>query len=262
MAARTDPSSSTDGRVPIATTPSLRYEAQRDMDTVTATRIAFVDDHPILLKGIASLFSADERYDIVGTGTSADEAVELAARVEPEILILDLSMPGDVFAAIRTIVESPAKTRIVIFTAFANIDLALKALDAGAHGFVLKGRPSEELFSAIGVVLSGELFVSPDFSQKLMAGFRNRSKREREMKSAKLSAREMQLVDCLLQAKTNKEIARTLQLSEKTVKHYMTNLMNKLKVNSRLEVVLAAQAQRRDHGPADLEAFDPLKGET
>ena len=211
---------------------------------LTATRIAFVDDHPTLLRGIAALFSADERYDIVGTGMSADEAVELAAKFAPDILILDLSMPGDAMAAIRTIGERTPATRIVIFTAFANVELALKALDAGAHAFVLKGRPTEDLYAAIDAVRAGQLYVSPDFSQKLMSAFRNRTKREKELQSAKLSAREKQLVECLFEAKTNKEIARTLQLSEKTVKHYMTNLMNKLKVKNRLEVVLAAQALR------------------
>jgi DNA-binding NarL/FixJ family response regulator len=219
---------------------------------VSATRIAFVDDHPTLLMGIAALFSSDERYHIVGTGSSADDALALATRHEPEILILDLSMPGDVFAAIQAIAERAAKTRIIIFTAFANVDLAFQALDSGAHAFVLKGRPSEDLYAAIDAVLTGQLYVSPDFSRKLMSGFRNRSKREKELQSAKLSAREMQIVECLFEAKTNKEIARTLQLSEKTVKHYMTNLMNKLKVKSRLEVVLAAQAMRRDHETLDL----------
>ncbi len=213
---------------------------------MSKTRIAFVDDHPTLLRGVAALFSSDPRYDIVGTGMSADDAVTLATRTVPDILIVDLSMPGDSMAAIRTIVERGPATRIIVFTAFANVDLALRALDAGAHAFVLKGRPSEDLTAAIEAVLAGQLFVSPDFSQKLMSGFRNRTRREKELQSARLSAREKQLVECLFEGMTNKEIARTLQLSEKTVKHYMTNLMNKLKVKSRLEVVLAAQSLRDD----------------
>jgi DNA-binding NarL/FixJ family response regulator len=93
-------------------------------------------------------------------------------------------------------------------------------------------------------VRRGELFVSPEFAKKLVAGFRNHSKREKDLQAAKLSTRERQLVDCLLQAQSNKEIARTLKLSEKTVKHYMTNLMNKLRVKSRIEVVLAVQSGR------------------
>ena len=117
----------------------------------------------------------------------------------------------------------------------------MRALDAGAHAFVLKGRPSEDLFEAIETVKNGGLFVSPDFSPMLIGGFRNRARREREHPAVQLSAREQQLLQGLFEAKTNKEIARTLGLTEKTVKHYMTNLMTKLKAKSRLEVVLAAK---------------------
>jgi len=159
------------------------------------TRIAFVDDHPTLLRGIAALFSDDAQFEIVGTGVTADDAVTLAETRSPEVLILDLSMPGDVFAAIATVTARMVGIRIVIFTAFANVDLALRALDAGAHAFVLKGRPSEDLFAAIAAVKAGELFVSPGFSSKLMTGFRNRSRREKELKSSKLSAREIKIVE-------------------------------------------------------------------
>lgn len=205
------------------------------------TRIAFVDDHPTLLRGIVGLFSDDPQFEIVGTGVTADEAIVLAEDKAPDILTLDLSMPGDVFSAITRILARRPSIRVIIFTAFANIDMALKAIDAGAHAFVLKGRPSEDLFAAIAAVRAGDLFVSPGFSAKLMAGFRNRSRREKELRTSKLSTRELQIVECLLEAMSNKEIARKLGLSEKTVKHYMTNLMNKLKVKSRLEVVMAAR---------------------
>jgi DNA-binding NarL/FixJ family response regulator len=106
---------------------------------------------------------------------------------------------------------------------------------------VLKGRPSEDLNNAIDAVLRGELYVSPEFSQRLFTGFRNRTRRE-PSPILRLSPREKQLVDGLLEGQSNKEIARSLNLTEKTVKHYMTNLMNKLKVKSRLEVALAAKA--------------------
>lgn len=205
-------------------------------------RIAFVDDHPALLAGIAAIFSGLPRFQIVGTGAVADEALRIAEAEAPDVMVLDLSMPGDVFAVISKLTSRRPPVRVVIFTAFANVEMALRALDAGAYGYVLKGRPAEDLVEAIESVLKGELFVSADFAPKVMSGFRNRSKRERELRAAKLSARELQIVEGLLQGQSNKEIARVLQLSEKTIKHYMTNLMNKLKVKSRLEVVLAAQA--------------------
>lgn len=206
------------------------------------TRIAFIDDHPTLLAGMVAIFSTEPDYEIVGTGVSADDAVLLAETAAPDVLIADMSMPGDVFAAIANVTRRTPPVQVIVFTAYANVDTALQAVDAGAQGFVLKGRPTTDLLTAIQTVRSGEIYVSPDFAPKLMGGFRNRSRREKEMRSAQLSAREVQIVECLLQAKSNKEIARTLDLSEKTIKHYMTNLMNKLKVKSRLEVVLAAQA--------------------
>ena len=209
------------------------------MVTVPELRLAFVDDHPTLLRGLSTIFAADGRYSIAATGSSAEDAVQIALAHRPDVVILDLSMPGDVFAAIDRITGSSPTLKIVIFTAFANVDLALKAIDAGAHGFVLKGAPAEDLHDAIKTVMLGELYVSPEFSQRLVAGLRNRSKQV--LPAAKLSARERQIVVLLLEAKTNKEIAKALELTEKTVKHYMTNLMNKLDVKSRLQVALAAQ---------------------
>lgn len=218
-------------------------------------RIAFVDDHPTLLAGIAAIFADRPDFEIVGKGASADEALRIAEAANPDVLVLDLSMPGDVFSVIAALTARTPPARVVIFTAYANVEMALRALDAGAHGYVLKGQPAEELIQAIHAVLGGELFVSADFAPKVMSGFRNRSRRERELRAAKLSTRELQIVEGLLKGQSNKEIARALQLSEKTIKHYMTNLMGKLKVKNRLEVVLAAQALE-----ADARLTDPLGG--
>lgn len=219
------------------------------METPARTRLAFIDDHPTLLTGLATIFESDPRYEIVATGMSASEALEIGRSGKADVLILDLSMPGDVFGAIDQLTGEIPLLKLVVFTAFANVDLALKALDAGAHAFVLKGSPADDLYDAIAAVRRGELFVSSEFSQRLAAGYRNRT-RKGAVAAVKLSEREQQLVQCLLEGKTNKEIARSLALTEKTVKHYMTNLMNKLQVKNRLEVVLAAQNLKR------AESFD------
>jgi DNA-binding NarL/FixJ family response regulator len=212
----------------------------RTMKTTEPIKLAFVDDHPALLTGLAAIFAADPRYTVVGTGASADAALTIATSHDPDVMILDLSMPGDVFAAIDKLAHTP-RIKLVIFTAFANVELALKALEAGAHAFVLKGRPAEDLYQAIDAVLEGGTFVSPEFSQRLSVGWRTRSRRHATEDKIQLSAREQQLVDGLLAGKTNKEIAQSLQLTEKTVKHYMTNLMNKLRVKNRLEVAMVAR---------------------
>lgn len=220
--------------------------------------IALVDDHPTLLRGIESLLSEDPRYNVVGIGGCADDAIRLANEQVPHIIILDLSMPGDVYRAIGVITSKPLP-KVVVFTAYDDVNLAMRALDSGAQGFVLKGRPTTDLNEAIQTVVGGELYISLDFSKKLMAGFRHRSRREKGLREAKLSARERQLVECLLQAKSNKEIARTLNLSEKTIKHYMTNLMNKLGVRSRVEVVLAVQARLGDQEFVALDRLESVR---
>ncbi|MEO7223952.1 MAG: response regulator transcription factor [Devosia sp.] len=205
-------------------------------------RIAVVDDHPALLMGLSGLLGNDGRYRIVGTGGTAGEALELSRREPLDVLVLDLSMPGDAFATIIEIVASSSATKIIVFTAFAEVGLASRAIDAGAHAFVLKGRPLGELHEAVASVLAGSHFVSPGFSEKLLAGWHSHGNRG-GVDPVRLSAREVQLLQCLLEAMTNRQIAAKLDLTEKTVKHYMTNLMNKLKVRSRLEVVLEARRQ-------------------
>ncbi len=204
-------------------------------------RIAFIDDHPMLLRGITSLFEEDGRFEVVGMGDTAEAAFELARAEQPDVIVMDLSMPGDIFATIGKIVAMAHNTRIVIFTAFSSIDSALKALDAGATGFVLKGSPCGELFEAIATVLTGQMYVTRQYAAQVMNGLRERGKRENLQESIRLNVRERQIVGQLLQARTNREIALELKISEKTVKHYMTGLMLKLKARNRVEVVIAAR---------------------
>lgn len=209
---------------------------------MTPIRIAFADDHPTLLKGMEAIFSDDDKFEIVATGGSADAAVRLAKEMKPDMLVIDLSMPGDVYGAMQKIARDNEHVRIIVFTAYANVGFAVKAFEAGARGFVLKGRPASDLYDAIAAVRAGELFVSPGFSDRFVTDLQARTKRDTT--AAKLSRREVQIVEELLHGKTNRQIAVALGLTEKTVKHYMTNLMVKLKVKSRVAVVLVAQQRR------------------
>ncbi|RYG87119.1 MAG: response regulator transcription factor [Alphaproteobacteria bacterium] len=217
-------------------------ETDRGIDAPTPTRIAFVDDHPMLLRGIVGLFEDNRQFEVVGTAQTSVEAIALAGRERPDVLTLDLSMPGDVFSAIRVMSERLPTLRIVIFTAYDDVAMAVRAIDAGAHAFVLKGRPSDDLFEAIAAVQDGEFFVSPPFAQKLAAGTEGRAACLHAPQGPALSQREVEIVDLLMKGRSNKEIARELGLTEKTIKHYMTNLMTKLKVRNRLEVVIAMQS--------------------
>lgn len=205
------------------------------------TTVAFVDDHPILLEGIVSVFSRVDELEIVARGQSTDDALSIAENHRPEILVVDLNMPGDMFKAIATISQCWSETRIVAFTAATAIDHAVRALDAGASGYVLKGSSADELLTAIRSVKGGDTFITQGFAGKVIAALRNASLRKAAAQAIKLSIREEQIVRLLLRGRTNREIADQLRISEKTVKHYMTVLMQKLNVRNRLEVVIAAQ---------------------
>lgn len=203
--------------------------------------IAIADDHPVLLAGMASLFAGSDKHQVVGQAVCADSCMEVVQALSPDVMIMDLSMPGDVFRTIAQIVATAPKTKVVVFTAFCSIESALKALDAGATGFALKGSPSSELLEAIDMVLAGQMFVTRQYASQVMNGLRERAKRQALDEAIKLNVREKQIVGHLMQARTNREIAAELHISEKTVKHYMTGLMLKLKARNRVEVVIASR---------------------
>jgi DNA-binding NarL/FixJ family response regulator len=205
------------------------------------TTIGLADDHPILLEGLKGLFSDNPSYRVVATGSSANEAWQIVEAHQPDIVFMDLSMPGDVYSVIGQIVKSPVRTKVVVYTAFSSVDSALRALDAGATGFVLKSSPVDEIFKAVESVMREDLFITGQYASQVMSGLRNRAQREAFNRKVKLSVREKQIVEYLRQARTNREIAESMSVSEKTVKHYMTILMQKLNARNRLAVVIQSQ---------------------
>lgn len=211
--------------------------------------IAFVDDHPVLLSGIVALLAESDDFDIVDTGNCAHDAIDIAAKHRPDIVIADLFMPGKVLEAIAEISRDGQSTKVIAFTAASGVDTAIAALEAGALGYVLKGSTFEELTEAIRVVHGGETYITPSFASKVIAGLRTASLRREAMQAIRLSIREEQVLRLLLRGNTNKEIAQVLSISDKTVKHYMTVLMQKLNVRNRIEVVLAAQELEIDRAP-------------
>nr|WP_036485141.1 response regulator transcription factor [Nitratireductor basaltis] len=203
--------------------------------------LAFFDDHPVLLEGMVGLFSDMDDYNVVAKGCCAAEVVEISLDSGAQAVILDLDMPGDVFEAIRCFRKQKPEVKILIFTASDDIEQAVKALEVGASGYVLKGSRLEDLVLALRSVMKGETYITQQMAARVIMALRNASMQERSDKHSPLSVREQQVVKLLLQGKTNREIAQTLTISEKTVKHYMTVLMQKLHVRNRVEVVLAAQ---------------------
>ena len=220
-------------------------------------RLVLVDDHPALICGLASIFES-ENYVVAGTAEHAAGLVQLVRTARPDIVITDLSMPGDIFAAIRTAIAEGV--RVVVFTAYADTSLAVRVLKAGALGFVLKGRPSDDLFQAVRAASQGHVFVSPDFQPRILATLHQAETTGERQPDDVLTVRERQIVDGLLRARTNKEIARELDLSEKTIKHYKTNLMAKLGAKNRLDVALAMRAAPEEAAPR-ADVLETLAGE-
>ncbi len=207
-------------------------------------RIVLVDDHPLFREGVAATLDADPNFEVVGQGASTDDALRLATSLLPDLLLLDLNMPGGGLNAARAVAEACPVTRIVMLTVSEDEADVLAALKAGARGFVLKGVSGRELRGILSAVAAGEVYVTPGLAASML----------RDMTSGRpvgqplddLTPREHQILNGVASGLSNKEIARNLNLTEKTVKHYMTNVLQKLQVRNRVEAALLAQkAQRR-----------------
>lgn len=199
-------------------------------------RLAFVDDHPAVIAGMTSIFSEESQFLVLGGGSTADEATAIVSEHRPDVIFMDLSMPGDVTAAIREIATNYLQTKVIVLTAYSSVQSAMKVLDAGAMGFILKGNSFDDLFEAVEAVLRGEIYVTRKYFGEVMALLRDKS-----ATPIRLNVREQQIVKHLLEAKTNREIATALGIGEQTVKNYMSGLMVKLNARNRLEVIIAVQ---------------------
>ncbi len=214
------------------------------MGQVGYVRVAFIDDHPVLVEGIRAVFASKNCYTVVGHGSTAGDAIAVFNDYHPDLMFLDLSMDGDVIAAIKYIVSQSgvaATTKIIVYTASADVGQAIKILDCGVRGYVVKDSSTAELFGAVNSVLRGDVFISPNFAGRVFNEIRLQKTRLSALQAIHLSEREMEVVRNLMQAYSNKEIAIKMEISEKTVKHYMTNLMSKLNVRNRVEAALAAR---------------------
>lgn len=202
--------------------------------------IAVVDDHPLFREGVSRSLSEVEGFEIVAEGDCADEALQIVETVCPDVLLMDISMPGNGLEAIAGVLDIYRETKIVMLTVSeANDDIAT-ALRLGAHGYVLKGIGSRALADVIRTVAAGENYLSPSLSARLIAGL---SKAEetgpKQDMLAELTDREREVLELVASGMSNKRVAIELDLHEKTVKHHMTRILAKLKVTNRTEAALA-----------------------
>lgn len=197
--------------------------------------LVIVDDHPLMREGVLRTLRAETDIAVVGEGGSADEAVELAGRLSPAVLLLDLDIPGDGLRAIAPITAASPDTRVIVLTASNDEDDLAAAFKDGARGYVVKGVSVRELARIIRQVCAGKSYVPPDLAGSLIAGMVHSGERAAGRPLDQLSEREKAILRELAKGANNREIARALHLTENTVKSYMSSLMQKLNVRNRVE---------------------------
>jgi two-component system, NarL family, nitrate/nitrite response regulator NarL len=219
-------------------------------DSSDRIRIAVVDDHPLFREGVAHVIRSSEFLEVVGEGATADDAVRIAKDSGPDIVLLDVSMPGGGIEAARAIARACPAVKLIMLTVSENEEDVTQALEAGVHGYVLKGTGGSELVSTLCAIARGESYVTPGLAARLLTLTHQRTTLAAHQQDLReLTERENQILDHVARGLTNKEIAKNFDISEKTVKHYMTSIMQKLNARNRVEAVLALQKRVQNAGP-------------
>ena len=208
------------------------------------TRVVIADDHPLYREGVARSLASDPGITVVGQAQDAMQAVELTRSLKPDVLLLDLSMPGGGgLAALRQVMAMAQPPRVAILTASEEDDDVMQALRAGALGYILKGVGSRELLGVVKDLAAGQSYVSPALAAKILNAMRAGAATPAATANPidDLSKREEDILKLVADGKSNKEVGRVLDLQEKTVKHYMTSILQKLHVRNRVEAAVMAR---------------------
>lgn len=206
-------------------------------------RVLVVDDHPLFRQGVVHSLDADPSLVVVGETSSGEEALRFARELLPDVVLLDISMPGwsGLVTAEKITTACPATT-IVMLTVSEDKDKLIAAFKAGARAYVLKGVSARELTNVVRSAAAGEVYVSPSLAAEMLVSL-TQGKAPDPLQE--LTEREREILGLIGAGLTNRVIGERLFLSEKTIKHYVTNILQKLQVRSRVEAaLLAAQHER------------------
>jgi two-component system, NarL family, nitrate/nitrite response regulator NarL len=204
-------------------------------------RMIVIDDHPLMREGIvASFANYNSQFEIVGSGGTSDEAIELVGTLQPDLLLLDVSIPGGGLEAATIICSDYPKLKVIMLTVSERPSTITSAFAAGARGYILKGVSGDELVRAVVSVSKGNTYVSPELAGKIFSpnSIEAEKQSQAELQLRSLSSRELEILNLLNVGNTNKDIAKQLQIGEKTVKYYLTQIFEKLAVKNRLEAVI------------------------
>ena len=202
-------------------------------------KVTIVDDQRLFVDGLVRILSIQRDVEVVGRAHTGEEAVEMCLREEPDVVLMDLSMPGmGGIRATRKILSLLPRTQVLVLTVHTDDINLFQAIKAGAQGYILKDCAPEDLASAIRAVHAGDTIMSPDIAKKTMTTFEGiRSSTEL---APSLTERELEVIKALAQGKSNKEIARDLGISEKTIRNHASNIYRKLHIFDRTQAVIYA----------------------
>jgi DNA-binding NarL/FixJ family response regulator len=199
-------------------------------------RVVIVDDHAVVRAGLEQVIDLSDDIDVVGSATDGSETEALVRRTEPDVVLMDLSMPTlDGIEATRLVMAARPETNVLVLTSYSDRDSILRALDAGARGYVLKDAEPDELLRAIRAAARGEAPLSPRAAQALVSARRESSP------APALSEREREVLALVADGLANKQIAIRLGISEKTVKSHLTRIFREIGVSDRTQAALWAQ---------------------
>ncbi|WP_116112201.1 response regulator [Austwickia chelonae] len=202
---------------------------------MTAVRVILVDDHPVVRAGLAALLGADDRVDVVGQAASGEEALALVSRTHPDVVLMDLRLGAGMDGATTTerlSADSEPPAVLILTTYDTDADI-LRAVEAGAAGYLLKDAPPEAIVSAVEAAARGETVLAPGVAERLVTALRR--------PQSTLSDREVQVLNAVADGKSNRAIARSLFISEATVKTHLVHVFDKLGVDNRTAAVTVAR---------------------
>ncbi|MFE9537755.1 response regulator [Streptomyces sp. NPDC006691] len=207
------------------------------MTTDATITLLICDDHPVVRDGLRGMFASADGFEVLGEASNGVEGVDLAERLDPDVVLMDLRMPGGGgVAAIAELTRRGLRSKVLVLTTYDTDSDTLPAIEAGATGYLLKDAPREELFTAVRAAAAGRTVLSPAVASRLVTAVRTPAAPAGEP----LSGREREVLELVAKGTSNREIARALFISEATVKTHLTHIYGKLGVKDRAAAVAVA----------------------
>jgi len=201
-------------------------------------RLLIADDHPAFRRGLRAMLDSTDEFEVIGEAADGEEAVSRALELRPDVVLMDLRMPGlNGIDSTRRILEAHSGIGVLVLTMFEDDDSVFAAMRAGARGYLLKGSEQDEVQRAIRAIASGEAIFGPDIANRLIAYFSSAN----ATAFPELTDREREVLELIAQGKNNQAIAGELVLSLKTVRNHVSNVFNKLRVTDRAGAIVKAR---------------------